>query len=144
MFLLLLVLVLRAVRIVSCWQALKLFGQFEVYLKNFQFVMSGLKAALVLYFLGHWMACAWHFLNIVIEDGYETTWATSNGLEKKTIGEKYLLCFYLVLNVATSVGYGDMFPVTDTERVFFCLMINAGDILFALAFGLIAQINMQM
>ncbi len=37
-----------------------------------------------------------------------------------------------------------MFPVTDTERIFFVLMINAGDVLFALAFGLIAQITMQM
>lgn len=38
----------------------------------------------------------------------------------------------------TSVGYGDIFPVTDLERVFFILMITAGDVLFALAFGLIA------
>ena len=141
---LLIVLFLRAIRIVSCWQALKIFGQFEVYLRNYQFVMSGLKAALILYFLGHWMTCAWHFVNIVIEGGVETTWATANELGQRTIGEKYLLCFYLVLNVATSVGYGDMYPVTDTERVFFCLMINAGDVLFALAFGLIAQITMQI
>ena len=100
--------------------------------------MSGLKAALILYFLGHWMTCAWEFMNVVIEVGVETTWATSNELHTKTMAERYLLCFYLVLNVATSVGYGDMFPVTDTERIFFCLMINAGDVLFALAFGLIA------
>jgi len=48
-----------------------------------------------------------------------------------------------VLNVVTSVGYGDMYPVTNLERIFFILMINAGDVLFALAFGLIAQITMQ-
>jgi len=48
-----------------------------------------------------------------------------------------------VLNVVTSVGYGDMYPVTDTERIFFVVMINSGDVLFALAFGLIASITMQ-
>lgn len=36
-----------------------------------------------------------------------------------------------------------MFPVTDAERIFFIIMINAGDVLFALAFGMIAQITMQ-
>lgn len=48
-----------------------------------------------------------------------------------------------MLNVVTSVGYGDMYPVTDTERIFFVVMINSGDVLFALAFGLIASITMQ-
>ena len=100
--------------------------------------MSGLKAALILYFLGHWMTCAWNFVNIILEVGVETTWASANNVGEKSIWETYLLCFYLVLNVATSVGYGDMYPVTDTERIFFILMINAGDVLFALAFGLIA------
>ena len=80
-FWLLVILFLRAIRIVSCWQALKIFGQFEVYLRNYQFVMSGLKAALILYFLGHWMCCAWHFVNIVLEVGVETTWATANKLD---------------------------------------------------------------
>jgi hypothetical protein len=48
-----------------------------------------------------------------------------------------------VINVVTSVGYGDMMPYTDTERIFFVVMINAGDVLFAVAFGLIAQITMR-
>ena len=106
--------------------------------------MGALKATLMLYFLGHWMTCIWHLVN-VLEDRNESvqTWADMNSLEDKTIGERYLLCFYAVINVVTSVGYGDMYPVTDLERIFFILMINAGDVLFALAFGLIAQITMQ-
>lgn len=36
-----------------------------------------------------------------------------------------------------------MMPSTDIERIFFVLLINAGDVLFALAFGLIAQITMR-
>ena len=59
------------------------------------------------------------------------------------MGEAYLLSYYAVLNVVTSVGYGDMYPITNLERVFFILMINTGDVLFALAFGLLAQITMQ-
>jgi hypothetical protein len=42
------------------------------------------------------------------------------------------------------VGYGDMFPMTDLERIFFTAMITIGDLLFALAFGLITRISIQL
>ena len=100
--------------------------------------MGTLKASLMLYFLGHWMTCSWHLVNVIEERAGVSTWAMSNSLGDKTVGTRYLLCYYTVLNVVTSVGYGDMYPVTNIERIFFILMINAGDVLFALAFGLIA------
>jgi hypothetical protein len=39
--------------------------------------------------------------------------------------------------VTTGAGVGDIVPTTDLERAFFCFMINSGDIIFALVFGLI-------
>ena len=105
--------------------------------------MGTLKATLMLYFLGHWITCSWHYVNVLEELSGTETWSEANALDEKTVGERYLLCYYTVLNVVTSVGYGDMYPVTDLERVFFILMINTGDVLFALAFGLLAQITMQ-
>ena len=47
------------------------------------------------------------------------------------------------MNVVSTVGYGDMFPMTDVERIFMIFLINSGDALFAVAFGLIAGITMQ-
>ena len=133
----------QSIRIVSSWQALKIFAQFEVYVKSHNFLMGSLKATLMLYFLAHFMTCSWHLVNVLEAlDGTET-WAMANKLDEKKVSERYLLCFYSVINVVTSVGYGDMFPVTDFERIFFILMITAGDVLFALAFGLIAQLVMQ-
>ena len=49
-----------------------------------------------------------------------------------------------MFNVVCSVGYGDMFPMTDIERVVFTIMITIGDLLFALAFGLIARLTLQI
>ena len=100
--------------------------------------MGTLKATLMLYFLGHWITCSWHYVNVLEELAGAKTWGVANSLSDKTVGERYLLCYYTVLNVVTSVGYGDMYPVTDLERMFFILMINTGDVLFALAFGLLA------
>ena len=105
--------------------------------------MGTLKATLMLYFLGHFITCSWHLVNVLEGLDGTATWLKDHSLQEKTVGEAYLLSYYAVLNVVTSVGYGDMYPITNLERVFFILMINTGDVLFALAFGLLAQITMQ-
>lgn len=51
---------------------------------------------------------------------------------------------YCVINVVSSVGYGDFFAHNDVERMFIVFMINMADALFALAFGLIAAITMHI
>ena len=72
---------LQAIRIVSSWQALKIFAQFEVYIKSYNVLMGTLKATLMLYFLGHWITCSWHLVNVLEAlDGTET-WAVKNTLE---------------------------------------------------------------
>ena len=50
---------------------------------------------------------------------------------------------YLTMNIVATVGYGDMFPMTDVERLFVVFLINTGDALFAVAFGLIAALTME-
>jgi hypothetical protein len=66
---LLVLVTLRISRILSCWQAVMIFSQFEVYLKNHNVVMGMMKASMMLYFLGHWITCTWFFVNNVIEKG---------------------------------------------------------------------------
>ena len=53
------------------------------------------------------------------------------------------MSYYTIMNVVSTVGYGDMFPMTDVERMYIIFLINMGDALFAVAFGLIAGITMQ-
>jgi hypothetical protein len=60
------------------------------------------------------------------------------------VGVKYLRSLYTVYNIVCSVGSGDVYPTRDIERVLFVLMVTVGDLLFALAFGLIASLTMQI
>jgi hypothetical protein len=62
---------------------------------------------------------------------------------EKPLHLRYLRCIYTVYNIVCTVGYGDMFPMTDYERAFFTIMIVIGDLLFALAFGLITNIALM-
>lgn len=134
---------LRITRIVSAWKILHIFGTLEVYLKQSHVLIHILKAVLFLYLLWHWTACLWFFLNLYLEKGEKNTWMNYNELQEEGLGKRFLLSFYCVMNVVSSVGYGDMFPVNDLERLFFIFLINLADALFAAAFGLIAAITMQ-
>ncbi len=48
-----------------------------------------------------------------------------------------MINWYAVLNIVTGAGMGDVFAVTDIERVFFVLAMNGGDIILAIVFGII-------
>ena len=47
------------------------------------------------------------------------------------------------MNIVSTTGYGDMVAYNDTERVALILLINLGDALFAVAFGLLAGLTMK-
>jgi hypothetical protein len=142
---LILVAILRCLRIASAWKCMQLFGQFEIYLKKHNLIMQILKAFSLLFFLCHFTACLWYFVQILIKDVYpENNWSLYNDLDHMNGGYNYLFSIYCVINVVSSVGYGDFFAMNDVERMFIVFMINMADALFALAFGLIAAITMHM
>jgi hypothetical protein len=50
----------------------------------------------------------------------------------------------MVFNIVCTVGSGEMFAMTDLERMFYILMITCGDLFFNLAFGLITNITLMI
>ncbi len=60
-----------------------------------------------------------------------------------SLARQYLMTIYFVMNIVSSVGYGDMYARNDLERIFIVFMMNLGDALFAVAFGLLAAITMN-
>ena len=72
----------------------------------------------------------------------EPTWIDYNELRDQEKYVQYLRSIYTIFNIVCSVGYGDMFPMTDIERIFFTMMITMGDLLFAIAFGLITRLTL--
>lgn len=69
-----LVIFLSCLRMISILQLLKIFGQFEIYLKKYNFIMSVTKACLILFFLGHWMTCSWHFVSLKVGNSDSISW----------------------------------------------------------------------
>jgi len=136
---------IQTVRVYSCFRAFSLFRQFEVKLKRYEVLLHILKAFLLLYYLWHLTACFWFFTNVSVEKEWANTWVNYVGLSMAdSLAKEYLMSFYFVMNIVSTVGYGDMFALNDFERVVVILMINLADALFAVVFGLVAAISMRM
>lgn len=134
---------LRLIRVVSAWRAVQLFGKAEIIFRNNY--LQVFKALLAVFFLGHFLTCQWYWFVSFMEHGSkEPTWIDYHNMQDRHLGGKYLTSIYLVFNIVCSVGYGDMFPMTDAERVFFTYLMSFGDLMFALAFGLITRVTLQL
>jgi hypothetical protein len=105
--------------------------------------MQVLKALFYIFFLGHFLACLMFYVcNDMSNRANGPTWIDYNKIDSASLAVKYLRCIYAVFNIVCSVGYGDMFPMTDFERIWFSTLIVIGDLLFALAFGLITKLTL--
>ena len=135
--------IVRLVRIITIWKIMHIFGRFELYFKRHNLLMQIIKAALFLTLICHLVGCLWFWFNYYAEPDEDETWMEFNGLQNTQLYRKVLFSYYTVINIVATVGYGDMFPMTDAERLFFVFLINLGDAVFAVAFGLIAGITMQ-
>ena len=102
--------------------------------------MSVSKTIYFLVILWHWSSCLWFFVNNSIEDKDDYKWMNYNKLDDEDLDRRYFMSIYLTMNIVTSVGYGDMFGTTNTERITIMFIILVGDALFAVAFGMMAAL----
>lgn len=72
------------------------------------------------------------------------TWIKKFDLFNKTLSEQYLYSMYYVIKIVTGVGQSDMIAYNNLERICFIIIINIGDALFAIAFGLISQVQFHI
>lgn len=91
--------------------------------------------------IGHWCVCNWVFLTEVVEARFAMNWQKLFDLHEKQLWEVYVRNWYAIANMVSSVGSGDIYATTDLERVFLTLLFTAADVVFALAFGLLAELT---
>ena len=133
---------LRLFRLVSVWGALRLYDQIKIDYRKSAQTLNSVGNIFFIFLIGHWAVCIWVFLTSIIEDHYQTNWQSYQGLEEgKELWEIYIRNWYAIANIVSSVGSGDVFGTTDLERLFFIVLMTAADIVFALAFGLLAELT---
>ena len=133
----LLISLLRVTRVIGIWRGIDLIDRLGIYLKTANYYVVLIKAVCIWFLLGHLMACGWYFLVNIIERNAAWTWRNQQNLLDKNVAEQYLRAYYFTINIATSIGSGDMIPQNDLERFCFCIVMTVGDSIWIFGFGLI-------
>ena len=89
----------------------------------------------------HWVACAWFIVGTLDEvEGWVTSNFLSSDLHAVTVSEQYLASMYWSVMTLTTIGYGDIKPVTQWERLFAILMMLLGSAMFAYVVGTMCSV----
>lgn len=98
-------------------------------------VLQTLKSLLTIIFIIHLVACGWYMFYTWDPTG--PNWVTN--IEAKGFKSPYLVSFYWVSNTMMSVGYGEIYGITDGERLYSIFVACLGSICVGM---IIANIQM--
>ena len=104
------------------------------------------KFSFFILFLAHWMACVWYCITWL--DEREVSWVTSyfDSMQSDgtttTIpdGTLYLASLYWAVATLSTLGYGDVIPQTNAERMFSILCTFMGGAIYAYLLGSVCAI----
>ncbi|XP_071493359.1 potassium voltage-gated channel unc-103-like [Diadema antillarum] len=96
--------------------------------------------------VSHWMACIWYaigeqqrpeiqygWLDLLAQDLFTPYTNASTG--GPSLKDKYVSSLYFTLTTLTTVGFGNIAPSTDAEKLFAICMMLIGSLMFACIFG---------
>jgi hypothetical protein len=108
-------------------------------------------------FMAHLVGCFWFYVSTVKISDYEcasgklnceydqpsTNWYAElgPGSDADTYLKKYLITVYWVFTTMTTVGYGDITPTNDLERIYCVVVMIFGATVFGYIIGSIAEIS---
>jgi voltage-gated potassium channel len=135
------VIILRMIRLFAIFRIPSLLQKIEIYSRSVMVsLLMPLRSVFFLLILLHWSSCTWFF--IVNHERTNFTWIDYHNIRPDTqASNKWVESIYYVLNVVTGIGYGDTFPVDVTENILTLMMLIFGNIIFAVAFSLVASLT---
>ena len=99
---------------------------------------------MLLLFAAHWFACLWFMIGDYEESAGIASWLTINGIEASAGYVQYVNSLYWATATMTTVGYGDVVPITSTEKIFGMVVMLLACCIFAYIMNSIGGIFVTM
>ncbi|KAF3704433.1 Potassium voltage-gated channel subfamily H member 6 [Channa argus] len=106
--------------------------------------------------IAHWLACIWYAIGYVERPYTETGWLDnlaeqlgkayndSDSSSGPSVKDKYVTALYFTLSSLTSVGFGNVSPNTNSEKIFSICVMVIGSLMYASIFGNVSAIIQRL
>ncbi|XP_011346354.1 potassium voltage-gated channel unc-103 isoform X3 [Ooceraea biroi] len=107
--------------------------------------------------IAHWMACIWYaignaerptlkskvgWLDMLANDTHQFYFHNNTG--GPSIKSRYITALYFTFSSLTSVGFGNVAPNTDAEKIFTIIVMLIGSLMYASIFGNVSAIIQRL
>ncbi|OMJ74679.1 hypothetical protein SteCoe_26358 [Stentor coeruleus] len=73
----------------------------------------------------HVSGCFWYYISN-IDEGNPNTWILRFGINNLSNFDKYIASIYFVFTTLTKIGYGDIYPINNDEKIFAIILMGFG------------------
>ena len=135
---------LRLVRLLRLLRLKRIMSRSSLWVNMRYSVRSISKFFVFLLVVAHWLACFW-FMIANLEGFSEDAWTSKSAPPGEdyalgTLGTRYVVSVYWAITTMTTIGYGDIVPNTNEERLFCIVCMLMGSATYA--YGITQIVNL--
>ncbi|CAD8198654.1 unnamed protein product [Paramecium pentaurelia] len=111
---------------------------------NVQTILELFKSIFLVLFVSHFCACLWNLIGEMELDSGQNSWLIAKNITQAEWSTKYIHAFYFSTITTLTIGYGDIVPQTDVERIYVIIMAMVICGLFGYTISSIGNILKQL